>query len=169
MLGRSRRLLEPVVEALKANGVPSYVAMRKDEFISHQMIWLHSVLRLANARQEREQLRRLCKSFFELAGVNLHVRDIISNAPAVEGDYLRAWQRTALGKPQLDAQTRRFLERNIPILSDKLDFWTFIDDALKWFNALPNVGPNQYGNESDFTEESYTWHELAREVQGNRV
>jgi DNA helicase-2/ATP-dependent DNA helicase PcrA len=105
VLARTRGLLEPVRDALEDSGVPAYIAMRKDEFLSNQMIWLHSVLRLANARQDREQLRRVCKSFFELAGVNLQVRDIISAAAAAEGDYLRAWHRIALSLMQLDPRT----------------------------------------------------------------
>ena len=164
VLARTRRLLETVVDALEDNGVPAFIAVRKDEFISNQMIWLHSVLRLANARQDREQLRRVCKSFFELAGVNLQVRDIISDAAAAEGDYLRAWHRTALSRPQLDLQTKNFLDRFVPILSEKLDFRTFITAAFEWFDNLPEVGPQSNDNESEFLEECDTWHELVEEV-----
>ena len=164
VLARTRRLLEPVVSALEANGIAAYIAVRKDEFLSNKMIWLHSVLRLANARQDREQLRRVCKSFFELAGVNLQVRDIISDAAAAEGDYLRAWHRTASSRPQLDQRTRLFLDGFIPVLSEKLDFRPFINAAFAWFENLPNVGPPSKDNESEFVEEYNTWHELAEEV-----
>ena len=44
VLARTRRLLEPVVGALEANGIAAYIAVRKGEFLSNQMIWLHSVL-----------------------------------------------------------------------------------------------------------------------------
>ena len=164
VLARTRRLLEPVVGALKANGIAAYIAERKGEFLSNQMIWLHSALRLANARQDREQLRRVCKSFFELAGVNLQVRDIISDAAAAEGDYLRAWHRTASSTPQLDQRTRLFLDEFIPVLSEKLDFRTFINAAFGWFENLPDVEPQSDDNESEFVEEYNTWHELAEEV-----
>ena len=165
VLARTRRLLETVVAALEDNGVPAFIAVRKDEFISNQMIWLHSVLRLANARQDREQLRRVCKSFFELAGVNLQVRDIISDAAAAEGDYLRAWQRTASSRPQLDVRTKIFLDKFVPVLSEKLDFRTFIKAAFEWFDDLPEVGPQSDDNESEFLEEYNTWHELVEEVE----
>ena len=164
VLSRTRRLLEPVVSALEANGIAAYIAARKAEFLSNQMIWLHSVLRLANARQDREQLRRVCKSFFELAGINLQVRDIISDAAAAEGDYIRAWHKTASSRPQLDQRARLFLDEFIPVLSDKLDFRTFINAAFAWFENLPDVGPQSNDNESEFMEEYNTWHELAEEV-----
>ena len=164
VLARTRRLLEPVMSALKANGIEGYIAAQKGEFLSNQMIWLHSVLRLANARQDREQLRRVCKSFFELAGVNLQVRDIISDAAAAEGDYLRAWHGIASSRPQLDQRTRLFLDEFIPVLSEKLDFRTFINASFGWFENLSDVGPQSDDNDSEFTEEYNTWHELADQV-----
>ena len=164
VLARTQKLLGPVVGALEASGIAAYIVVRKGEFLSNQMIWLHSVLRLANARQDREQLRRVCKSFFDLAGVNLQVRDIISDAAAAEGDYLRAWYKTALSRPQLDQRARSFLNESIPVLSETLDFRTFINAAFGWFDNLPEVGPQSDDNESEFMEEYNTWHELAGEV-----
>ena len=164
VLARTRKLLEPVVDALKSNGVDAFIGVRKNEFISNPMIWLHSVLRLANARQDREQLRRICKSFYDLAGINSQVQDIISDAATEEGDYLRAWQRTVLRTPQLDKQTRLFLENCVPPLSEKLDFRSFIRTAFEWFDNLPDVGPQRMDEEPEFSEEYCTWHELVAEV-----
>ena len=144
--------MEPVVDALEAKGIAAYIALRKDEFLSNQMVWLHSILRLANARQDREQLRRVCKSFFDLAGVNLQVRDIISDAATVDGDYLRAWHRTASSRRQLDPHTKCFLDDFIPVVSEKLDFRTFNRAAFGWFDELPDVGPQSNDNESEFKE-----------------
>ena len=103
VLGRTRKLLQEVIDTLDNRGIPAYLEVRKDEFVSSQMTWLHAMLRLANSRQDREQLRRICKTFFNLEGVNLIVSDIISDSAAEEGDYLRAWQRAALQREQLGA------------------------------------------------------------------
>ena len=82
VLARTRRLLDQMVVALANREVPGYLAMRKDEFVCPALQWLHATLRLANARQDREQLRRVCKSFYTLEGVELNVRDIIAAAAA---------------------------------------------------------------------------------------
>ena len=103
VLARTRKLLEQVLEALERHQVPGHLAMRKNEFVCPEIAWLHGMLRLANARQDREQLRRICKSFFALEGIDLNVQDIISAAAAEEGDYLRAWLRAALQRGQLRA------------------------------------------------------------------
>lgn len=164
VLSRTRRLLEPVVNALQRNGVSAYLAMRKDEFATHPLIWLHSMLRLANARQNREQLRRICKSFFQLSDINLKVGDIISEAATEEGDYLRAWVRVVLRTEQLNADSRSFLTASVPKLSDRLDFWGFIADSFGWFNRMPEVDLASEEVTSEFSEEKDTWHELAKEV-----
>ena len=166
VLARTRKLLEQVLAALEKHQVPGYLAMRKDEFVSPQISWLHSMLRLANARQDREQLRRVCKSFFALEGIGLNVRDIISAAAAEEGDYLRAWWRAALQREELSVPTRSFLKSAIPRLSDKLDFWSFINESVNWFDELPDIGPESADRVTEFEEEKAIWHGLVNEVVG---
>ena len=161
ILARTRRLLEGILDSLGSHGVPGYIAMRKDEFNSNQMVWLHSMLRLANARQDSEQLRKVCRSYFDLEGINLNARDIMSNSAAEEGDYLRAWQRAALQRSQVGTKTRKFLLDSVPRLADRLDFWTFIEDSFTWFEELPAIGPVP---ESEYQEEKKTWKELVNEV-----
>ena len=57
-----------------------------------------------------------------------------------------------------------FLDESIPVLSEKLDFRTFINAAFGWFEDLPYVGPQPNDNESEFIEEYSTWQELVEEV-----
>ena len=66
VLARTKKLLEIVDKALREHGVSSYLAVRENEFESASMQWLHSILRLANSRSNREYLRKVCKSFFTL-------------------------------------------------------------------------------------------------------
>ncbi len=164
VLARTRRLLKRVLEALEDHSVPGYLAMRKDEFVSSPMVWLHAILRLANARQDREQLRRVCKSFFDIEGINLIVKDIMSDAAAEEGDYLRAWQRAALQREELESKTKWFLSGAVPKLADKLDFWNFIKDSFAWFEELPERGSLFDDSITEYKAEKCTWHELVEEV-----
>ena len=164
VLARTRRVLKVVVDALGDRGIPGYMGMRKDEFLTNPMIWLHSMLRLANARQDREQLRRVCKSFFELTGINLTVGDIVSDAAAEEGDYLRAWHRSTLRRQYSDSRTGQFLAGSIPKLADRLEFRTFLTDCFAWFERLPEIGIDSGDSGLDFDEEMKTWHDLVDEV-----
>lgn len=154
------------MDELEAKGIPAYVAMRKDEFTSNEITWLHSVLRLANARQDMEQVRRICKSFFELSGVNVQVDDIVADAAATDGDYLRAWQRVASSSQGLDPRAKSWLEQCVPAISELLDFRTFTDAAFVWFDELADTGLRAESEDSDFLEERRTWEELVAEVNG---
>lgn len=165
VLARTKKLLEQVVEALNERGIAGYLAARKNEFESASLQWLHSVLRLANSRNSREQLRRVCKAFYTLEGIDLNVRDIISHASAEEGDYLRSWAVAALNRTELSPTTREFLEKSVlPILTDRLDFWRFQEDAFQWLNSLPDTAPDIQGVFDEYEEEKGTWHQLVNDI-----
>ena len=166
VLARNHRLLGEVLTKLKAHNVLGYIAVRKDEFVSNPMVWLHAMLRLANARHDREQLRRVCKSFSDLKGMILIVEDIISDAEAEEGDFLRAWQRAALQKEHLDNETKQFLIEAVSKLADKLDFWTFIKDSFAWFEKQLGFGSVSNYSITEYEEEKTTWNNLTNEVIG---
>ena len=166
VLARTRRLLEQQLEHLKTHGVPGYLAMRKDEFVSPAMQWLHSILRLANARQDREQLRRVCKAFFTLEEVNLNVRDIASSAATEEGDYLRAWRKAALDSHGISSESKALLFGPIRKLADQLDFWLFIKESFGWFESLSEASPNAEESFSEYAGEKKTWDELVGEIIG---
>jgi len=166
VLARTRRLLEKILGDLEDHGVPGYLAMRKDEFVSPAMQWLHAMLRLANARQEREQLRRVCKAFFTLEGVDLNVRDIASAAAAEEGDYLRAWRKRAMECDDVSSEGKALLSGAVLKLADKLDFWSFVQESFKWFDGLSESSPDAEESFSEYNGEKATWEELVGEIVG---
>lgn len=166
ILGRTRRLLEKVIEALESHDIPGYLAMRKDEFVCPALQWLHAMLRLANARQDREQLRRVCKAYYTLTGTDLNVGDIASAASTEAGDYLRAWRTAALANPTNPSKTKAFLSRSVIKLTDKLDFLTFADDSFRWFDDLSETSANAEETFLEYKAEKATWAALVREIIG---
>lgn len=154
VLGRNRAVLKPIVEALKSRGVPCHLPMRRDEFVSWPMVWLHAMLRLANLRQGRTHLDSACRSFFALEGVWLDVDDIIYDSLAGDGNHLRAWLRVAL-QQQLSDQTRLFLKKAVPRLADRLDFRPFVKMSLDWFTQLPAEA-----SDGGYEDEKTVWHEI---------
>ena len=155
VLARTRGVLKQVVEELEARGICGYLPVRKGEFVSDQMAWLHAMLRLANAKQDRTQLRRVCRSFFALDGVNLAVEDIVSDAAIADGDYLRAWLRAAC-RAQLDPATERFLRESVPRLADRLDAWGFIKDCFYWLDGYLQEADHASGHAAEYREEKDT-------------
>jgi DNA helicase II / ATP-dependent DNA helicase PcrA len=142
VLARTRKLLEQTAEALEVAGVP-------DEFVSAPMRWLHAILRLANAPQDREQLRRACNAFYALEGIQLDAKDVASSAATVEGSFLRAFAQVALAREEIATITRKLLEHAIPKLADTLDFRAFTTHAFAWLDGMQENAP-EIGE--DFTE-----------------
>ena len=164
VLARTRRLLGQICTTLNERGVPAYLAERKTEFTTSPMVWMHATLRLANARQDKEQLRRVCKSYFDLAGVNLSPNDIMADAATEEGDYLRAWQRAALSREFPVSESGLFLSDALSRLTERLDFRHFINASFDWFDKLPETGPFLEDTTTEYQEESATWHNLMNEI-----
>ena len=162
ILAKTRIALKMVVDALEIHGLHGHLYVRKDEFTNDQMAWLHSVLRLADSKQNSEQLRRVCKSFCTMEGCDLIVSDIISEAVVSNGDYLRAWARTAL-REQLNSTTRSFLEISVPKLVDRLDFNGFISDCFKWFERRQETDATP-DYKTEYEQEKKIWETLVAEA-----
>lgn len=156
VLGRNRAVLKSIVGGLERRGVPCHLPVRKDEFVSEPVAWLHAMLRLANVRQSRHQLTRICTLFFHLGGIRLVADDVICDSLADDGHHLRAWLRVAL-RQQLNDQTKSFLEAVVPCLVDRLDFRTFVRKSFEWFAQLPAgvTDTEEYRDEKD------AWDRLA--------
>lgn len=162
ILARTRRLLEK-----EYHGISSHLAVRKDEFDSEPMRWLHAMLRLANARHDQEQLRRVCRSFSMLTEVGLDADDIMADADAGEGDCLRAWWRAVRQKEtSLSTETMTFLGHWVPELADRLDFRHFVENSFGWFDTLPDTGPATSNEPGEYRAEKDIWDRLVNEIAG---
>lgn len=165
VLARTKKLLDQVVDALGEYGIGGYLAARKNEFESASLQWLHSILRLANSRSSREHLRRVCKAFYTLEGIDLNIKDIISHASAEDGDNLRSWAAAALNRTELSEPARKLITTSlVPILLERLDFWRFQDNAFAWLDSLPDTAPDVEGVFDEYQEEKETWHQLVNEI-----
>lgn len=161
ILARTRKVLEAAVQHLEAAGVKAAMVMRKTEFTSAPLRWLHSLLRLANARGDREQLRRLCKAFYELEGLDLDVQQVVSDAGRLNGDYLRAWFEAAKTHDAVSPDTASFLTTGMRLIVERLDFLGFIDLALAWLARQErDLGGQDSEGFADFSDEKVTWQEL---------
>jgi len=165
ILARTRALAERASDTLNRAGVPAAVAIRKSEFESTPLRWLHATLRLANTRADREQLRRVCKAFYELEGLDIRVPDVIAASSALGGDLLRAWMGEALARKAMAPHTRLFLKISMQQLLERLQFERFIADAFAWFQELQKHPTGQATEVfADFDEETSVWSDLSNTI-----
>lgn len=165
ILTRTRNLAERAAASLSKAGIESALSIRKNEFESTPLRWLHAILRLANARGDKEQLRKLCKAFYELEGVDIRVEDVIAASSAEGGDFLRSWVTEALAQSNLENYTKVFLVGARGQIVERMDFWGLIKSAFEWFlkveKRLSGESPETF---TDFQEEREIWQTLQESV-----
>lgn len=127
VLARTTKLLEGVAHALTAVGLAPYVPKTKSDFESPPVRVLLLALRLANARHDREILRRLCVAWEALTGSTVGVEAVTASSTLMGGDFLRAWADAAQSTAE-DAD--RALHAKVrESLVDRLTFPGIVD----WF------------------------------------
>lgn len=71
VLGRSRRAIEPVANALRDAGLEVYVSETRQDFETPLLRVVESVLRLADAPAHAEHLAALCQGYRDLVGAEI--------------------------------------------------------------------------------------------------
>ncbi len=167
-IARTRKLLVGLEKALRNIGISASIAQRKDEFESAPLVWVHSMLRLANERHSERYLKAVCGSFGQLVGIKVDEDDVISRADASHHDYLRQWIAQALTmKP--NENVMKLLSTSARKLSERGEFIGFCREALTWCEALSKATEDrQSAQVSLFDEERDVWDGLVREI-GNTL
>ena len=168
VLARARKLLDVVERALKNLGLPAVISQRKDEFESSPFMWLHSILRLANDRQNYGNLEAVCGTFAQLTGVEIDPDDVVIQAQVTNLDYLQHWIKLVSQKDLKDSVDAvvRHISRN---LGEGRDFRSFSKFALNWFDELAEKGRDTDTDPNTevfarYEEERGVWDNLFKEI-----
>ena len=168
VLGRNRKLLEGVESALRKEKLPAVIVHRKNDFESTPLIWLYSVLRLANDRQNRNYLETMCGTFTQLTKVEINPEDVIKEAQTSNLGFLQHWIRLVRQKNS-NTLAIKAVNQVLRFLVKSRDFQTFSKFSFSWFNELYQFHEqvNSYSNSEIFAgyeEERSVWEELVREI-----
>jgi DNA helicase-2/ATP-dependent DNA helicase PcrA len=149
VLARSAKLLDRAAGALAESGFQPFVAKRKTEFESPAVRWLFFVLRLANARHDRELLRRVCVAWNDFTGSLIEFEDVEAEAALGGGDFLRAWVNAASARKPKGTHALLLTEIGNRLV-ERIDFLELLE--LFWRETC-------VGDELE-TEEIAIWQEL---------
>ncbi|WP_419805949.1 ATP-dependent helicase [Terriglobus sp.] len=169
VLARTKNLVERVANALTSQGVPVTLSVKKNEFLSSPFKWLHAMLRLANSRGDKEQLRRICSAFYDLEGIKIVPRDVVAASSDLGNDLFRAFVREVLARQSsLDPQCSGLFGAPATELADRMSYKAFEVSALEWFAflslgelALPDDSSESF---TDYAEELDVWKDLCNTV-----
>lgn len=168
VLGRNRKLLQVVERALQGEGLPAVISQRKDEFESTPFVWLHSILRLANDKQNRGHLEAVCGSFAQLTEIEVDFEDVVEQAQGSNLGYLQHWIKIVRQKSP-NASVKEVINQASRYLGEGRDFREFSRLALDWFSKLSQAH-KQANNDptievfTRYEEERSVWEELMKEI-----
>jgi len=166
VLARTKRLLVDAQPFFSAQGVDSVLAIRKSDFESAPFRWLMAMLRMAVERGDRAQLAAATRAFFRLEGIELAVDDVTASASARGGDFLRSFVEEALARDALSPATAQFFSEAAMALVDRMDYQSFVDEALRWFDTLDTSAVSSDEKAFvDFDVELEIWTSLGTETR----
>lgn len=168
ILARNRRLLDAAEKTLRLEGIPAVISQRKDEFLSPPFVWLHSLLRLANDRQNSAYLEAICGSFSQLAGIDVDPDEVITQAKSSNRDYLQHWVKV-IRHERLGSLPREAVDKISHNLGEGSDYRAFSNFAMEWFHKLIDLKSRSDEDiEAEvfarYHEERAVWEELMREI-----
>lgn len=163
VLARTRRLLDRTVKALEAAGVACHVTEVKREFESPLVVFVHAVLRLANAPTHREHFATVCRAYRDLTGVDLEPEEVeaestLTGRPLLMGFAEVAASRAVNGQPTLVAAVREHV-------LEALDYRRFVTAAFAWTGGADDQ-PMAGRDETNRDWEIAAWRELGRQIRG---
>jgi DNA helicase-2/ATP-dependent DNA helicase PcrA len=95
VLGRTRAILQPVLDSLKARGVTASISARRDRFVSPQFLWLQSCLDLSLRPVDRQVFTTLAAAANRVTGLQLDTALMLAEAASTSTSYLEHWALTA--------------------------------------------------------------------------
>ena len=163
VLARTHRLLDAAAKALEAAGIACHVTEVKREFESPLVVFVHAVLRLANAPTHREHFATVCRAYRDLTGVDLGPEEVeaesaLTGRPLLVGFAEVAASRAVNGQPSLVAAVREHV-------LEVLDYRKFVTAAFEWTGG----GEDQAMAGRDETNQEWeirAWRELGRRIRG---
>lgn len=169
ILGRNRRLLEGAENALQAESLPAVISQRRNEFESTPFVWLHSLLKLANDRQDQKSLEAICGSFAQLCEINIDPEDVITLAKAANRDYLQYWLKLAIKNSEHDVLSKEIITKASLYLGEGRDFQSFSKIALTWFEQIISSRQEAVNDPTmepfaRYHEDRDVWTELSHEI-----
>lgn len=97
ILGRTRALLEPVLEALRERQVRSFIVTRRDRFVSPQFLWLQSALDQAVRPIDRQVFTAMVNASNRISGTDLDPALLAAESEASGKTFLEYWALAAKG------------------------------------------------------------------------
>jgi len=162
VLARTKALLERMNRTLHEFQVQSFIAQRRDDFLSAEFRWLVAALRQLARPLDRRNLTVLAEAFNRMAESAVSVEQVITDAEITGRSYFVTW---------LDAVSAQGLK---PAQTDLLKLLSHSANDPSAIKSAVDVILRKHGEEltgpdadSDLAEDLVAWRELSRDIAGH--
>ena len=163
VLGRTRAILQPVLDSLKREGVTASIATRRDRFISPQFEWLQSCLELAVRPTDRQMFTSMVGAANRIGRVELDAAILAAEAECSGVSYLEFWSAAAKETDgEIEQCLADFAER---LVQSRVRWRQVVSDALDW---LPTTAASLEGLVNDVVEDKAAWESATRAIRAER-
>jgi DNA helicase-2/ATP-dependent DNA helicase PcrA len=160
VLGRTRAVLEPVLEALRANGVKAFIVTRRDRFISPQFVWLQGALDQSLRPADRQVFTAMVNAANRIAGIELDPALLAAEADASGNGFLEYWALAA--KAAGNTIASRLAELALRIIQSRAAWRAVVVEALAW---LPETAGTSNGVVTDAADDKAAWETAVRAIR----
>ncbi len=162
VLARSAKLLRSASDALTAVGLRPHLVVRKSEFESPLVRFVHSALRLANAPSNGDYLVVLCRAFCDLTDNWVQPGDA-ETASGLRGDsLLRGFADVASATSSEDVEPLLCSLRNR--LLERLDHRGFVNSVFDW-DSRRSATLSEGEKHEDTIQEKAVWRKLEHSIR----
>ena len=163
VLGRTRAILQPVLDALRANSVKAYIVTRRDRFISPQFVWLQGCLDQSLRPTDGQVFTAMVDAANRIAGTELDAALLAAEAEASGNSFLEYWGLAATSSG--NAIASRLGELALRIVESRAAWRAVVAEAIAW---LPETAATTNGVVSDAADDKAAWETAARAIRAEK-
>lgn len=163
ILGRTKAILQPVLDALRTAGVPAFIATRRDRFVSPQFVWLQCCLDQSLRPTDKQVFTAMVGASNRIAGTELDAAILAAEAESSGAGYLEYW---ALAAKNCENDVASHLSDLALRLVQARSTWPkVVAEAIAW---LPQTAQAPTGSISDADEDKSAWEMAAKAIRAEK-
>jgi len=163
ILGRTRAILQPVLEALRKAGVTASIATRRDRFVSPQFVWLQCCLDQSLRPIDRRVFTAMAGAANRIAGIELDAAILAAEAESSGASYLEYW---ALAAKNCNSEiASRLSDLALRLVQSRASWTKVVSEAIIW---LPQTVAAPKGIISDADEDKAAWEAAAKAIRAEK-
>lgn len=163
VLSRTRAVLQPVLDALRAASVKAFIVTRRDRFMSPQFVWLQNVLDQALRPADRQVFLAMAQAANRIAGLELDVTLLAAEAQAAGKSFLEYWAVAASASENPIAV--RLAELAHRLVESRATWRGVVAEAVEW---LPETAGSAEGVITDASDDKSAWDLVVRAIRAEK-